>query len=58
MKTSLLLNLPKELDKMKELAVRVRVAGEGGLSEEVEKKLLVETPCRSGPSVINYPCLS
>ena len=40
MKTSLLLNLPKELDEMEELAVRVRVAGEGGLEEEVEKKLL------------------
>ena len=36
-KTSLLLNLPKELE---ELAVRVRAAGEGGHEEEVEKKLL------------------
>ena len=35
-------NLPKEVDEMKELVVRVRVARawEGGLGEEVDKKLL------------------
>ena len=41
-KTSFLLILPKEVEEMKELVVRVRVAraGEGGLGEEVDKKLL------------------
>ena len=41
-KISFLLNLPKEVEEMKELVVRVRVAraGEGGLGEEVDKKLL------------------
>ena len=38
--TSLSVNLPKELDEMEELASRLTVAGEGGLGEEVEKKLL------------------
>ena len=39
MKRSFLLNLPKEFE---ELPVRVRVSsGEGGLGEELEKKLLV-----------------
>ena len=40
-KTSLLLNLPKELEEIQKLPVRVRVSsGEGGLKEELEKKLL------------------
>ena len=39
-KTSLL-NLPKEVKEIEELLVRVRVSsGEGGLEEELEKKLL------------------
>ena len=45
-KISFLLNLPKEVEEMKELVVRVRVAraGEGGLGEEVDKKLLACWP--------------
>ena len=35
------LNLPNELEEIEELPVRVRVSyGEGGLGEELEKKLL------------------
>ena len=46
MKTSFLPNLPKEVEEMKELVVRVRVAraGEGGFGKEVEKKMLACWP--------------